>query len=144
MLLYLWGSQCPRGLRRRSAPIRLLGLRVRILPTALTSVSCECYLVQASASGWSLDQRSPTAYVLSECDCEAPTMRRPLPTRGCEAMGGKNSSINYQHGICAKFKFNFLSDFNTQRILFRDINNYINRYSLPHLQGQAVTILEIS
>jgi len=73
-------------------------------------------------------------------------MRRPLATRGCEAVGGgeKNSSINYQHGIRAKFKNNFRFDINTQIILFRDINNYTNKYSLNHLQGQAVAILETS
>jgi hypothetical protein len=35
-------SQWPRGLRRGSAPDRLLGLRVRIPPVTWMSVSCEC------------------------------------------------------------------------------------------------------
>jgi hypothetical protein len=35
-------SQCSRGLRRRFAVARLLGLRVRIPPGAWMSVSCEC------------------------------------------------------------------------------------------------------
>jgi hypothetical protein len=35
-------SQWPRGLRRESAAVRLLGLRVRITPEAWMSVSCEC------------------------------------------------------------------------------------------------------
>ena len=35
-------SQSPRGLRRESAAVRWLGLRVRILPWARMSVSCEC------------------------------------------------------------------------------------------------------
>ena len=35
-------SQWPRGLRRRSTAARLLGLRVRIPPTAWLSAFCEC------------------------------------------------------------------------------------------------------
>ena len=35
-------SQWPRGLRRRSAAVRLLGLWVRISPEAWMSVCCEC------------------------------------------------------------------------------------------------------
>jgi len=35
-------SQWPRGLRRRSVAVRLLGLRVRIPPGARMSVCCEC------------------------------------------------------------------------------------------------------
>jgi len=34
-------SQRPRGLRRRSAVSRLLGLRVRIVPGAWLSLSCD-------------------------------------------------------------------------------------------------------
>jgi hypothetical protein len=34
--------KCPRGLRRGFAAARLLGLRVRIPPVALRSVSCDC------------------------------------------------------------------------------------------------------
>jgi hypothetical protein len=37
----------PRGLRRGSAAARLLGLRVRILPRAWVSVSCECCVLSA-------------------------------------------------------------------------------------------------
>jgi hypothetical protein len=49
---------------------------------------------------------------LSECDFESSTMRRPLPTRGCQAVE-KNSSINYQNRMFVKFKFNFRFDINT-------------------------------
>jgi hypothetical protein len=38
-------SQCPRGLRRRSASARLLRLRVRIPPVAWIFVSCKCCLL---------------------------------------------------------------------------------------------------
>ena len=56
------GSRRPRGLRRGSAATRFLGLRVRILPVAWFSVSCDCfvlYKVEVSATVWSLVQRSP-------------------------------------------------------------------------------------
>jgi hypothetical protein len=49
MQQYLWSiiltscpSQCPHGLRRRSAAAGLLGLRFRIPPEAWRAVSCEC------------------------------------------------------------------------------------------------------
>jgi hypothetical protein len=44
-----------------------------------------------SALGWSLIQRSPTAYGVSECDNDASIMRRPWPTRGCCAMEKKKA-----------------------------------------------------
>ena len=69
-------SQWPRDLRRRSAAARLLGLRVRIPPGAWMSVSCECYEVELSASGWSLVQRSPTECTVLECDRKAPHVGR--------------------------------------------------------------------
>jgi len=58
-------SQRPRGLRRGSAVDRLLGLRVRIPPGTWMSVSCVGLWCQevVSASGWSLIQMNPTAYV---------------------------------------------------------------------------------
>jgi hypothetical protein len=85
-LSYMCRSQCPRGLRRGSAAARLLGLRVRILLGAWTSlslVSVVCCQVEVSATGWSLVQRSLTECGVSECDREASIMRRPRPTRGC-------------------------------------------------------------
>jgi hypothetical protein len=55
-------SQWPRRLRRRSAAERLLGSWVRIPPGAWMFVCCECLCcqVEASATGRSLVQRSPT------------------------------------------------------------------------------------
>jgi len=50
------------GRRRESAAARLLGLRVRIPPGAWISVfvSVVCCQVVVSATGQSLDQKSPT------------------------------------------------------------------------------------
>ena len=76
-------SQWPRGVRRRVAPLRLLGLQVRIL----SPVSFVCFEVHVSAMGRSLVQRSPTECNVSECDLETSTTKRPGPTRGCPAMG---------------------------------------------------------
>jgi hypothetical protein len=62
-------SQWPRGLRRGSAVARLLGLWVRIPPghgVCLSVVSVVCCQVEVSATSWSLVQRSPTEYVVSQ------------------------------------------------------------------------------
>ena len=58
---FLIKSQSPHGLRRGSAASRLLVLRVRIPPSVLTSVSCECCVL--SGRGRSLVQRNPTVCV---------------------------------------------------------------------------------
>jgi hypothetical protein len=50
-------------------------------------VSVVCRQVEVSASDWSLVQRSRTECRASECDREAPIMRRPWYTRGCFATG---------------------------------------------------------
>jgi hypothetical protein len=55
------------------------------------SWECLCRHVEVSALGWSLVQRSPTEFGLSECDHEASTMTRPWPTGGCCTTGGKNT-----------------------------------------------------
>ena len=70
-----------RGLTRRSAAVRLLGLWVRIPPWAWISlVSVVCCQVEVSATGRSPVGSSPTECGLSECDSEASTMR-PRPTK---------------------------------------------------------------
>jgi hypothetical protein len=77
----------PRSLRHGSEAARLQGFLVRILPghecPSLVSVCCQ---VEASASGLSLIQRSPTECGVPECDREASIMRTPLPNTGCSAV----------------------------------------------------------
>jgi hypothetical protein len=85
-LYFAWRSHWPRDLRRRFAAIRLLRLRVRILPVTWMPVSCECCQVEVSASGWSLVQRSPTECGVSVCDREASRIKTLWPTRGCRTM----------------------------------------------------------
>jgi hypothetical protein len=65
----------PRGLRRRPAAARLVGLRVRIPPgtwmMSVSSVNVVCCEVEVSATGRSLVQRSPIVCVcvcVTECD----------------------------------------------------------------------------
>jgi hypothetical protein len=53
-------------------------------------VNVVCCKIEVSASGLSLDQRSPTECGVPECDREASMVRRPWPTRGCCAMGKKS------------------------------------------------------
>jgi len=59
-------------------------------PTRGMDVFCECCVLEVSATGPSLVQRSPTDCVrASECDREASKMRRPWPTRrDCATEGG--------------------------------------------------------
>jgi hypothetical protein len=91
-------SKWLRGLRRVSEAVRLLGLRVRIPPGKWTSlVSVVCCQVEVSASDWSLIQRSPTECGVSECDGEASIMKRPWPTRGCQAIGKTNVALYYNN-----------------------------------------------
>ena len=89
-------SQWPRGLRRGSAAAPLLGLWVWIPAGGidvchLSVVYCQ---VEASATSWSLVQRSSTECGVSECDHESSIMR-PWPTGGCCAMVKKNYSCYF-------------------------------------------------
>jgi hypothetical protein len=52
------------------------------------SVVSSCQ-IELSATGQSLNQRSPTDSGVSECDHEASKIRRSRSTRGCSAMGKK-------------------------------------------------------
>jgi len=79
-------SRWPYRLRRGSGTIRLLGLRVRIVPVALKSaffyiVRCQ---VEVSATGQSLDQTSHTECGVFECNLETSTTRKPRPARAVE------------------------------------------------------------
>jgi hypothetical protein len=53
-----------------------VGLRVRIPLGAWMSICCECVLSEVSASGYSLVQRSPIEYGVSDCDIETTKKRR--------------------------------------------------------------------
>jgi hypothetical protein len=89
-------SQWPRGLRRGSAAVRLLVLRVRIPSEAWMSVSRECCVLSGRGPCDGLIIRPEESYrvwCVSECDCKASTMRRPWPTRGCCAMEEKLNKI---------------------------------------------------
>jgi hypothetical protein len=55
-------------------------------PKGGMDVCCECCVLSGrGAKGWSLVQRIPTEYGVSECDRETSLMRRPRPTRGCRS-----------------------------------------------------------
>jgi hypothetical protein len=59
-------------------------------------------LIQVSALGWSLVQRSPTECGVSECDREASIMMRPWPTGGCCAIRKKNLTWRVCVCVCAR------------------------------------------
>jgi hypothetical protein len=76
----------------------------------LSVVNVECSKVEASELGWSLVQRIPNEYGVSECDHEFPIIRKPLPTRSCCAIGGviiyviqSCPPINTGHMTCLSF-----------------------------------------
>ena len=58
-------------------------------------VSDVCCQVEISLSGWSFVQRSSSECVVSDCDGEAWTMRRPWPTGGCRATKKKTSTFKH-------------------------------------------------
>jgi type II secretory pathway component PulM len=71
-------SQWQRGVRRRSVAARLLGMWVLIPPEERKSVvGVVCFLVEVSATSWSLFQRGPIECCVSECECESSATRRP-------------------------------------------------------------------
>jgi hypothetical protein len=74
--------------------VRLLGLRVRIPPTAWMSVSCECCVLSGRGLCDGLVTRPEESYRMRcVCDREALIMRRPWPTRGCCAMGREEDKL---------------------------------------------------
>jgi hypothetical protein len=61
------------------------------------SVSCECCVLSGRGLRVGLITRPEESYrvwCVSECDHEASAMRRPWPTTGCCASGGKNCCVN--------------------------------------------------
>jgi len=78
-------SRWPRGLRRGPAGARLLGLWVQIPPEAWTHVACVFYVLSGRGLcvSWSLVQRSPIEWCVSECDCGT-SQRRLRPTKAVE------------------------------------------------------------
>jgi hypothetical protein len=96
-LTLYWKMADPIGRAVWSVGLRLLahwnsGFKFSWGHGCLSLGECCVLSVEVSASGWSLVQGSPAKCVRTctiECDCEALTVRRPWPTRGCYAMGGK-------------------------------------------------------
>ena len=80
-------SQWPRGLRRRSAAARLLGLWVRIPPEAWMFVCCECCVLSGRGLCDGLITRPEESYRLwyvIVCDPGTSKMRRPWPALGLQ------------------------------------------------------------
>ena len=95
----------PCGLKRGSATARLLGWWVRTPPGTWLSVFCECcvLLCIGLCMGFSLVQRSPTDSSVSECDCEAWTMRWPWFTMGCCTMEKGLGCCSYAFNLYCVF-----------------------------------------
>ena len=85
-------SQCPRGLRRRSAAARLLRSWVRIPPGAWMFVCCECCILSSRGLCGELITRPEEFYRLwcvVVCDLETSRMRRSWPALGRSSTGEK-------------------------------------------------------
>jgi hypothetical protein len=78
-------SQLLHGQRHGSAACWDGGFKSHQAHGCLPLVSVVC--CQVSVSGWSLVQRSPTEFGVSECNCNASAMRRPWPAKGCFCHG---------------------------------------------------------
>ena len=96
---YVCRSQWPRGLRRRSASVRLLRLWVRIPAGSWLSVCCECCVL----SGWCLcdglitfPEESYRLWCVVICDLDTSWMRRPWPTGGCCANWRRTAWSDWQ------------------------------------------------
>ena len=91
-------SQWPRGLRRRSAAVRLLRLWVRIPPGAWIAVCCDCCVLSGRGLCDGLITRPEESYRMcgvSECDHESSIMRRSWPTGGCWSWQKKKLIYTY-------------------------------------------------
>jgi hypothetical protein len=98
-------SQWPCGLRRGSAPDRLLGLWVRISPGAWMSVSCECCVLSDRGLCDELvpcPEESYRVVCLKSVIVKRRKMRWPRPPRGCRAIGKKRLLLaRGVNSICA-------------------------------------------
>jgi hypothetical protein len=88
LIYHICLCQWPRGLKRGSAAVLLLGLQVRIPPGTWMSVCCECRVLSGRFLYVGLITR-PEECGVSECDREASITRRFWPTGVCCAMGEK-------------------------------------------------------
>ena len=83
-------SQWPRGLRRRSAAARLLGLWIRIPPGAWMFFCCDYCVLSDRGLCDGLITRPEESYrmwCIVVCDLETSSrMRRPWPVLGCSAI----------------------------------------------------------
>ena len=73
--------------------VDFLGLRIRIPPGALVSVSRECFVLSGRGFCVGLITRPEEPYTecgVTECDREASTMRMPWPIGGCRALTFRN------------------------------------------------------
>ena len=87
-------SRLPRGLRRGSAAVHLLGLRFRIPLCAWMStvVSIVCCQVEVSVPGWSLVQRSNNGVCLCSCVRVCPWVSSDAPITPTPAKSKQKSS----------------------------------------------------
>ena len=97
-------SQWPRGLRRRTAPARLLRSWVRISQGACKFVCCECCVLSGRGLCDELITRPEESYRLwcvVVCNPETQWKRRPWPALGRRPIGKQNrESVKEKRFVC--------------------------------------------
>ena len=92
------GLQRPGVLRRGSAAVRLLVLRVRIPPWAWMSVSCECFVLAGIGlcdEPISRPEESYRLWCIIVCNLETSRTRRPWPALGCCARERERDRVTF-------------------------------------------------
>jgi len=93
LVLVFWKCAVPSDCAVKGVVLRYLACLdcwyfSRLEHGCFSVVNVECSKVEGPASDWSLVQRIPTEYGVSESDLESPLMRKPLTPRNWCAMGG--------------------------------------------------------
>ena len=100
-----------RGIRGKALPgcriqegegARLLGLRVRILPGAWMSVTCECCMLSRTGlcDGTIIyPKESSRMWCVVVCDPETWRIRRPWTALGCSARGRKTLPTRHRYNM---------------------------------------------
>jgi hypothetical protein len=104
----------------------------------LCLVSVVCFQVEVSASGWSLIQRSPTDWCVSECDREASIWGRSCPL-WTVASGEKNKTKCMEESpYCKTNRFTYRQEINGTQ-MFSTVFTWVSR-PLVHILSQIIAI----
>ena len=129
-------SMWPRGLRRRSAGVRLLWLWVRIPPGTRMSARCECCVFPGRGLCDELITRLEQSYRLCcvvVCDLETSWMRRSLSAWGHSVTGEKKCKkcVNQIHEAWLSVYWNYI--FDVYRVFLQLIFRLLGKLGFPSM-----------